>query len=90
MEGSGSREAVRKVTELKKPCDIVASTDYETIDTLMKPEFANFNVFFARNKVVLVYTDKSKYVDEINENNWYYLVNPTLTNSKQAIGTRCK
>jgi molybdate/tungstate transport system substrate-binding protein len=71
LEGSGSREAARKVTELNRPCDIVASADYETIDTLMKPEFAKFNVFFARNKAVLVYTDKSKYADEINGENWY-------------------
>lgn len=45
LEGSGSREAARKVTELNRPCDIVASADYETIDSLMKPEFAKFNVF---------------------------------------------
>ena len=70
LEGSGSREAARKVTELNRPCDIVASADYETIDTLMKPEFAKFNVFFARNKAVLVYTNKSRYADEINEDNW--------------------
>lgn len=74
LEGSGSREAARKVTELNRPCDIVASADYETIDTLMKPEFAKFNVFFARNKAVLVYTDKSKYADEINGDNWYTIL----------------
>jgi molybdate/tungstate transport system substrate-binding protein len=74
LEGSGSREAARKVTDLNRPCDIVASADYETIDTLMKPEFAKFNVFFARNKAVLVYTDKSKYADEINEDNWYVVL----------------
>lgn len=74
LEGSGSREAARKVTELNRPCDIVASADYETIDTLMKPEFAKFNVFFARNKAVLVYTDKSKYGNEINEENWYEIL----------------
>ena len=74
LEGSGSREAARKVTELKRPCDIVASADYETIDTLMKPEFAKFNVLFARNKAVLVYTNKSRYADEINEDNWYEIL----------------
>lgn len=71
LEGSGSQEAIRKVTKLNRPCDIIASADFEMIDTLMKPEFTNFNIFFARNKAVLVYTDKSKYADEINKDNWY-------------------
>ncbi|SDF21509.1 extracellular solute-binding protein [Sporomusa acidovorans] len=71
LEGGGSREAARKVTELKRPCDIVASADYETIDKLLMPEYAKFNIFFARNKTVVAFTDKSKYADEITANNWY-------------------
>lgn len=74
LEGSGSQEAIRKVTKLNRPCDIIASADYAMIDTLMKPEFAQFNVFFARNKAVLVYTAKSKYADEINKDNWYEIL----------------
>jgi len=74
LEGSGSQEAIRKVTQLNRPCDIIASADYAMIDTLMKPEFAQFNVLFARNKAVLVYTDKSKYADEINQDNWYEIL----------------
>ena len=74
LEGSGSREAARKVTELQRPCDIVASADYETIDSLMIPEYAKFNILFARNKTVIGFTDKSKYADEINAGNWYEIL----------------
>jgi len=31
-EASGSRKAARKITDLKKPCDIMASADYTVID----------------------------------------------------------
>jgi len=74
LEGSGSREAARKVTELKRPCDIVASADYETIDNLMMPDYAKFNIFFARNKTVVAFTDKSKYANEITLDNWYNIL----------------
>lgn len=74
LEGSGSREAARKVTELHRPCDIVASADYETIDSLMIPEYATYNILFARNKSVIGFTGKSKYAAEINAGNWYEIL----------------
>jgi len=58
-EGSGSNQACRKVSELKKPCDIVASADYTVIDKLLIPNFATWHVRFATNQLVLCYTDKS-------------------------------
>ncbi|HKK43334.1 MAG TPA: substrate-binding domain-containing protein, partial [Bacteroidales bacterium] len=35
LEPSGSLVCARKVTELKKPCDIVASADYTVIDKML-------------------------------------------------------
>ena len=37
MEAAGSVECARKITELKKPCDIMASADYSVIDKLLNP-----------------------------------------------------
>ena len=73
-EGSGSQQAARKVTDLKKPCDIVASADYKVIDKLLIPDFAEWNIRFASNQLVLCYTDKSKYADQINADNWYDII----------------
>jgi molybdate/tungstate transport system substrate-binding protein len=73
-EGSGSTQAARKVTELKKPCDIVASADYKVIDKLLIPDFADWNIRFASNQLVLCYTDKSKFADQINADNWYDVI----------------
>ena len=70
-EASGSQQAARKVTDLKKPCDIIGSADYKVIDKLLVPDFADWNIRFATNQLVLCYTDKSKYADTIDAGNWY-------------------
>jgi molybdate/tungstate transport system substrate-binding protein len=38
LEGAGSTECARKISELKKPCDIIASSDYTVIRDLLIPE----------------------------------------------------
>jgi molybdate/tungstate transport system substrate-binding protein len=70
-EGSGSQQAARKVTDLKKPCDIVASADYKVIDKLLIPDYADWNIRFATNQLVLCYTDKSRYAGQISKDNWF-------------------
>ena len=70
-EGSGSRTAARKVSELGRLADIIMSADYTVIDELLVPEFADWNIEFARNTMVIAYTDRSAYADEITPDNWY-------------------
>ena len=69
-EVSGSRKAARKVSDIGRVADIVASADYEVIDNLLIPEHAKFNVQFATNEMAIAYTDRSKYAREINAENW--------------------
>jgi len=73
-EPSGSQKAARKIAELNKPCDIMASADYRVIDKLLIPNFADWNVRFATNQLVLCYTDKSKYSNNTNADNWYQVL----------------
>ena len=73
-EASGSQKAARKVSDLKKPCDIMASADYKVIDKLLIPEFADLNIRFATNQLVLCYTDKSAYAKQVNAKNWYKIL----------------
>lgn len=70
-EISGSVEAIRKVTDLRKKADILAVADYELIPQLLFPQHVDFYILFATNEIVLAYSDKSKYAKEINPNNWY-------------------
>lgn len=70
-EASGSVECARKVSELDRPADVVMSADYTVIDRLLIPDWADWNVLFAKNDMVIAYTDQSKFADEITADNWY-------------------
>ena len=70
LEPAGSLVCARKITELKKPCDIMASADYFVINELLIPQYTKWSVRFATNEIVISYTDKSKYAREINKDNW--------------------
>lgn len=73
-EASGSAAAIRKVTELDKIADIVASADYSLIESMMMendPIYAEWYIQFAKNQMTIAYTDYSVYKDEINQGNWF-------------------
>jgi molybdate/tungstate transport system substrate-binding protein len=70
-EAAGSRICARKITDLKKRCDIMASADYSVIDTLLIPKFASWDIHFATNEMAIMYRPDSKYAKEINSQNWY-------------------
>jgi len=69
-EVAGSRACARKIIDIKKPADIMASADYKVIDNLLIPNYAKFNIHFATNEMVIAYTTKSKYANKINQDNW--------------------
>lgn len=70
LEPAGSLVCARKITELKKPCDIIASADYFVINEFLIPEYVNWSIRFATNEIVIAYTEKSKYSLEIKADNW--------------------
>ena len=70
-EAAGSRLCARKITELHRPCDIIACADYTVIDTLLLPEHAEWNIKFASNEMVIAFRQDSCRAGEINKNNWY-------------------
>jgi molybdate/tungstate transport system substrate-binding protein len=70
-ESSGSVASARKITDLDRLCDIMASADYSVIDKMLIPKYANWNIKFASNEMAIVYTGRSRYADKINSQNWY-------------------
>jgi molybdate/tungstate transport system substrate-binding protein len=74
QESSGSLDLVRKITELGKPCDVLAVADYEVIPSLLIPHYAEWYGIFARNQMVLMYTPSSKFAGEINAKNWHEIL----------------
>ena len=73
LEASGSVEAIKKVTELGKYADLVLVADYNLIPKLMAGH-TEWYVVFATNRLVIAYTESSKYANEVNEANWYQVL----------------
>ena len=73
-EAAGSRKCARKISELNKKADIMASADYSVIEKLLIPEYAEWNISFVTNEMSIMYTEQSKYHNEINGDNWYKIL----------------
>jgi len=73
-EIAGSRECARKITDLDKPCDVIASADYAVIDTLLIPDHADWNIRFASNEMVIVFREDSRGGALINRDNWHEIL----------------
>lgn len=74
LEPAGSVKCARKITDLKKDCDIMASADYSVIDEMLIPNYTSWNIKFASNEMTIVYHESSKYSSEINTKNWFEIL----------------
>lgn len=70
-EAAGSRDCARKISDLNRPCDVMASADYTVVAELLMPDHADFNIRFATNEMAIAYTDESRRADEITGENWH-------------------
>ncbi|HKL83136.1 MAG TPA: tungstate ABC transporter substrate-binding protein WtpA [Desulfobacter sp.] len=73
-EAGGSTKMARLISEVGKQADIMASADFKVIDNNLIPDFAEWNIRFASNQLVLCYTDNSRYAKEITSDNWYEIL----------------
>ncbi|MEW6525686.1 MAG: substrate-binding domain-containing protein [Spirochaetota bacterium] len=67
LEASGSVDAARKLTDLHKPCDVIALADVELFDSMLK-QYCPYWIAFAGNEMVLAYNKKSQYAKAIAAN----------------------
>jgi len=74
MEAAGSRDSARKICDLGRPCDVMASADYRVIEELLMPAHADFNIRFAANEMAIAFTSRSRLAQEITSDNWYDLL----------------
>lgn len=78
----GSVMMARKITDLHQQADLLAVADYSVIPKYLfggdgKAATADWYAGFAQNAITFVYTDKSKFNNEISSQNWYeYLTKP--------------
>ncbi|MBC8321302.1 MAG: tungstate ABC transporter substrate-binding protein WtpA [Bacteroidetes bacterium] len=74
LEAEGSVKCARKITDLKRDCDIIVSADYTIIDEMLIPDYASWNIKFASNEMAIVYHKASAFSEEINAQNWYEIL----------------
>jgi molybdate/tungstate transport system substrate-binding protein len=74
LEAAGSLACVRKITELRQSCDLLALADYDLIDQMIIPEFSGWNILFATNELCLVYTEKSLRAEQLTSSNWFEIL----------------
>ena len=69
-ESGGSLEHARKITELHRVPDLVLLADQEVFPQLLVPAHATWYATFARNRMVVAFTPRSKGASEITADNW--------------------
>jgi len=74
-EAAGSVECVRKITELRKNCDILFSADFYLIEKLMYNDYADWSLPFATNEMVIAFLPNSETAKNINSENWVEILN---------------
>lgn len=82
MEGHGSIQVIRHVTEIHELIDVTITADHALIPMLMysaqvpetRQPYANWYVKFASNRLALAYRPESRYADEITPENWYEII----------------
>jgi molybdate/tungstate transport system substrate-binding protein len=70
QENAGSLESARKLTELHKVPDLIALADEGVFPALLVPAHVTWYAAFARNEMVLAYTERSVGAAEITGANW--------------------
>jgi molybdate/tungstate transport system substrate-binding protein len=69
VEGHGSIQAIRQVTDLNRSVDLVAVADASLIPDLMAGRTASYTTF-GTTEMVVAYTNASRYAGEIGGGNW--------------------
>ncbi|MEO7997981.1 MAG: substrate-binding domain-containing protein [Gemmatimonadaceae bacterium] len=74
QENQSSLELARKLTEFNEVPDVIALADYQVFPKLLAPKFVDGWWLFARNRMVLGYTDKSHHTDLLANDGWRNVV----------------
>jgi len=70
QEPGASLEIARRLTDLHQAADVLLLADPEVFPKLLMPAHARWYAVFARNRIVLAYTTKSRGANRIDASNW--------------------
>jgi len=73
ITSGGSADIIRRIGDLNQTCDVLAVADYSLIPSMMinaTYKTSDWVIQFAKNSMVIAYTNNSKHRTELNESNW--------------------
>ncbi len=71
LEAASSLELVRRVTSLHGDPDVIVLADPALFTALLTPKVVTWHALFARNRIVIAYTARSRGANVISANNWW-------------------
>jgi molybdate/tungstate transport system substrate-binding protein len=74
QETGSSLELARRVLELGGQPDVLVLADPDIFPKLLEPEITTWHALFARNRIVLAYTPRSRGAGEIDATNWFRIL----------------
>ena len=69
-ESGATLEHIRKITELHRTPDLLLLADADVFPQFLVPKYSSWFAEFARNRMVVAYTDRSKHAKEITPATW--------------------
>jgi molybdate/tungstate transport system substrate-binding protein len=76
-ESGGSLAQARKLTVDHRIPDILALADAEVIPRLVIPRYASWYARFARNRVVIAYSDRARGAPKMSDSTWWKVLTST-------------
>jgi molybdate/tungstate transport system substrate-binding protein len=70
VESGATLEHVRKITELHRTPDLLLLADADVFPRFLVPKYSSWFAEFARNRMVVAYTDRSRHAKDITAANW--------------------
>ncbi len=71
LEGAAGMLVARKVSDVGRKADIVAVTDFRTIQRVLLPKLCEWYVCFALDEMVIAYTQQSNRREKMEKRNWF-------------------
>lgn len=74
IEHGGSLDLARRITELRRIPDVILLADHEVFAEVLMPAATSWYAQFARNRMVIAYTARSRRAAEVQSKDWRTLL----------------
>jgi molybdate/tungstate transport system substrate-binding protein len=73
-ESAPTVATIRKLTDLSRSCDLIATADPDLLRRMLRPKAAQWVAAFASDEIGIAAVDRSRYVHEMDADSWYQVL----------------